>query len=119
MQSQPQSEEEINWQEVILEQTRNSLAMEEVNYKHLTLHLINQHQFQGDSSVKQASAGHNHSALVLVDGRLMTFGCNRQGQLGHGDDQERKRPETIGALAGERVGMVACGGSHTVIEGFN
>lgn len=46
----------------------------------------------------------------------MTFGQGDIGQLGLGEDiDERKKPAPVGgALEGQRVVQVICGGMHTV-----
>jgi len=68
------------------------------------------------TTVIYVSAGHRHSAIVLADGRLLTFGSGDSGRLGHGDCSSHRRPEPVAALEEETIGMVACGGSHTVRE---
>ncbi|KAJ2908888.1 hypothetical protein GGI21_002436, partial [Coemansia aciculifera] len=48
-------------------------------------------------------------------GGVFVFGNGDCGQLGLGEDMiERKKPFPVGALAGEAVVDVACGGLHTV-----
>jgi len=47
----------------------------------------------------------------------LTWGRGAEGQLGHGDVQDRLRPERIGRelLGGWTVIMVACGVQHTLV----
>ena len=63
------------------------------------------------------AAGTSHSAGVTADGTLLTWGRGRQGQLGHGDLEDRLRPERISRelFGGRPVLMVACGMEHTMV----
>ena len=50
--------------------------------------------------VVQVSAGENHSAALTVDGRLLTWGRGKYGQLGLGDFYSKQSPCNVKALAG-------------------
>ena len=59
--------------------------------------------------VVDVSAGGAHSACVLANGDLYTWGKGRYGRLGHGDSEDQVRPKLVEALRGNRVIDVACG----------
>ena len=61
------------------------------------------------------SAGYSHSAAITEDGFLYTWGCNDQGQLGHGDFKLRDLPTLNQSLLGMNVNQVACGTGHTLV----
>lgn len=62
------------------------------------------------------AAGLHHAAIVM-DGILYTWGSNKNGKLGHGEEEERKsqptRVETLYML-GRQVLAVSCGAEHTI-----
>lgn len=65
--------------------------------------------------IVKIDAGCAHTAVLLGDGRVATFGDARYHQLGHGENRIQPVPRLLGgALAGEHVVDVACGSSHTV-----
>jgi alpha-tubulin suppressor-like RCC1 family protein len=45
---------------------------------------------------------------------VVTFGRGDDGQLGHGDADERLKPTTVAAFAGAEVDVVVCGAEHSV-----
>lgn len=47
------------------------------------------------------------------DGKVLTWGHGRHGQLGHGDLNSAKVPTLVKALEHHRVVFVACGSSWT------
>ena len=55
------------------------------------------------------SAGGMFSCAVTEDGSLYTWGCNSEGQLGHGDRKDRSKPTKVVILESEPVFDVACG----------
>mmetsp|Transcript_53271 Transcript_53271/g.86260 ORF Transcript_53271/g.86260 Transcript_53271/m.86260 type:complete len:174 (-) Transcript_53271:119-640(-) len=63
------------------------------------------------------AAGALNSAGVTASGMLFTYGSGAEGQLGHGDLEDRMRPERIGRelFGGRPVLMVACGMEHTMV----
>jgi len=63
------------------------------------------------------SAGDEHSAGVTADGTLLTWGRGSDGQLGHGDREDRLMPEGISRelFGGQPVLMVSCGLGHTMV----
>lgn len=61
--------------------------------------------------VERIAAGGAHS-LAIADGRLYSFGWNRFGQCGHGDEQKILTPRRVEGLEG--VVQVAAGRSHSL-----
>ncbi|KAM6978403.1 X-linked retinitis pigmentosa GTPase regulator [Tautogolabrus adspersus] len=63
----------------------------------------------------QVSCGGEHSAVITENGRLLMFGENTWGQLGHGLKPAANKPATVKALKHEKVKLVACGRDHTIV----
>ena len=62
------------------------------------------------------SSGKSHSAALDEYGRLLTFGSNKNGQLGVGDYKSRISPSLVrGALNGKEVILCTCGDGYTVV----
>lgn len=59
------------------------------------------------------SAGGKHSAMVTDDNQLLVTGCNKDGQLGLGNNINSSRP-VLNNYVIDKVGIVACGTSHTL-----
>ncbi|KAK6172413.1 hypothetical protein SNE40_016067 [Patella caerulea] len=59
--------------------------------------------------VRDISCGSSHSAAIISNGDLYTWGLGDYGRLGHGDNTTQLKPKQIKALAGQRVIQVACG----------
>eukprot|EP01084_Bolivina_argentea_P081969 148433_1 len=66
-------------------------------------------------NVTRIAAGQFHSICCTEDGDVFSFGLNREGQLGHGDDQNRTVPTQILTLQDpkQKVLDVAAGGGHS------
>lgn len=64
--------------------------------------------------VKMVSCGARHSAILLEDGQVFSWGWNKYGQLGVGDSIDRNTPTQV-AIEGCRPKMVACGWWHTLL----
>jgi alpha-tubulin suppressor-like RCC1 family protein len=60
----------------------------------------------GGAKVVAGAAGWQHSAAVTDDGALWTWGRNNNGQLGHGDKENRLQPTRVpqDSLGGLRIG---------------
>jgi alpha-tubulin suppressor-like RCC1 family protein len=65
------------------------------------------------SNVKSVSCGTLHTAMILADGTIWTFGLGTSGQLGHGDEANQERPKQI--VGFNNVRSVSCGGFHTAM----
>ena len=65
------------------------------------------------------SAGVNHSAVVMDDGTLWTFGCGEGGRLGLGNMQTKRTPQLVNSLIGHKIGQVSCGLNHTLCVSFD
>ncbi|XP_014678095.1 PREDICTED: E3 ubiquitin-protein ligase HERC2-like [Priapulus caudatus] len=59
--------------------------------------------------VRDVACGSSHSAAIISNGDLYTWGLGEYGRLGHGDNMTQLRPKQVKALAGQRVVQVACG----------
>ena len=70
---------------------------------------------EGFTPVKVA-CGRLHTVVVTEDGKVLTFGSGKVGQLGHGDSADSKLPKVVEGLAGHHVVDVACGkGTYRLI----
>jgi len=76
-------------------------------------------QVQNIPIAEKVSCGLYHTALVTLEGALYTWGAGSFGQLGHGEDSDRKEPKQVQALNRLRVVDVACGFYHTASVEFN
>ncbi|KAK9818108.1 hypothetical protein WJX72_007263 [[Myrmecia] bisecta] len=68
-----------------------------------------------DVIVSQISCGPYHSAAIVSDGRLFTWGDGLCGKLGHGGVDSVSEPRPVAALADQKVVFVACGVWHTAV----
>ncbi|CAE1285239.1 Protein RCC2,Protein RCC2 homolog [Acanthosepion pharaonis] len=55
-----------------------------------------------------------HNVIITAEGKVMTWGRNEKGQLGHGDDTRRDTPTHVEALANDVIIDAACGKNHTL-----
>ncbi|KAG9480889.1 RCC1 domain-containing protein 1 isoform X2 [Eleutherodactylus coqui] len=63
---------------------------------------------------QKMALGNEHAVLLTSDGKVLTWGSGRHGQLGHGDVEDVSEPRVVEALHGLTVREVASGGWHTV-----
>ncbi|XP_044149086.1 RCC1 domain-containing protein 1 isoform X2 [Bufo gargarizans] len=62
---------------------------------------------------KKMALGNEHAVLMTSDGKVLTWGAGRHGQLGHGDVEDVSEPRIVEALHGVTMSEVAAGGWHT------
>lgn len=73
-----------------------------------------------EESIRSVSCGQHHIAVILADGRLLTMGSGKSGQLGHGDFESHRYflpwsgIDASGVLR-SRITQVACGYAHTAL----
>eukprot|EP00741_Cyanophora_paradoxa_P015422 tig00020875_g14885.t1 len=65
--------------------------------------------------VVSVSCGGFHSVALTRTGAVYSWGGGYFGQLGHGDDRERRTPRLVKALKGTVVTQIACGTHHTCV----
>ncbi|KAM4080921.1 hypothetical protein ACJW30_11G054600 [Castanea mollissima] len=66
-----------------------------------------------DVCVIQVASGGYHSLALTDDGKVLSWGYGRHGQLGHSSILNQKIPVLIEALSDEHVVYIACGGSSS------
>eukprot|EP01018_Ginkgo_biloba_P019306 Gb_14008 [translate_table: standard] len=65
------------------------------------------------SKVVLISAGASHTIALLSGNVVCSWGRGEDGQLGHGDAEDRLMPTIISALDGCEIMSVTCGADHT------
>ncbi|KAG5412303.1 hypothetical protein IGI04_008622 [Brassica rapa subsp. trilocularis] len=60
------------------------------------------------------SAGASHSVALLSGEVVCSWGRGEDGQLGHGDAEDRSSPTQLSALDDHQIVSVTCGADHTV-----
>lgn len=60
------------------------------------------------------SAGASHSAALLSGNFVCSWGRGEDGQLGHGDAEDRSSPTQLSALDGQEIVSLTCGADHTI-----
>ncbi|KAL1326783.1 hypothetical protein AAHE18_13G253000 [Arachis hypogaea] len=60
------------------------------------------------------SAGASHSVALLSGNVVCSWGRGEDGQLGHGDTDDRLLPTKVSALEGQDIVAITCGADHTV-----
>lgn len=64
--------------------------------------------------IVQLSAGENHSVALSISGNVYSWGSNKFGQLGVGDENSRLVPSPVYYLQGAHIVHITCGANHTV-----
>jgi len=60
------------------------------------------------------AAGLDFSMALDELGRVFTWGAGRSGVLGYGNGDDQLEPKAVAALEGQKVSLIACGGSHAL-----
>nr|AIA22173.1 UVR8 [Gentiana rigescens] len=60
------------------------------------------------------SAGASHSVALLSGNVICSWGRGEDGQLGHGDAEDRFFPTQLSALDDHKIVSVTCGADHTI-----
>ena len=66
-------------------------------------------------TIKQISAGENHTCAIASDNRAYCWGSNKNGQLGNGSTADSRVPvavNTSGVLVGKTIKQILAGGDH-------
>ncbi|XP_059209716.1 serine/threonine-protein kinase Nek9 [Centropristis striata] len=65
--------------------------------------------------IQAIAPGKTHTAAIDVRGRLITFGCNKYGQLGVKDFKKHQGVQVlVGPFGGKTVNKVSCGDGFTI-----
>jgi alpha-tubulin suppressor-like RCC1 family protein len=68
------------------------------------------------SPVKEVGCGWEHVAVLLEDGSLYVWGANTVGQLGLGDNQNRKTPTLHPLSSSVCIEQICCGENQTLVR---
>lgn len=68
------------------------------------------------ASIVDAKAGGKHSMVLTQPGELYTFGFGDQGQLGHRDTDNQKKPKLVADFEGVRIQSISAGGYHSMVQ---
>ncbi|KAL1301168.1 hypothetical protein HN51_045809 [Arachis hypogaea] len=60
------------------------------------------------------SAGASHTVALLSENVVCSWGRGEDGQLGHGDSEDRLLPTQLSALDGQEITSIICGADHTI-----
>lgn len=69
--------------------------------------------------IEEISCGHHHVAVLSSKSEVYTWGKGSNGQLGHGDNNDRNTPTLVEALQDKRVKNVVCGSNFTAAICFH
>ncbi|XP_019619950.1 PREDICTED: probable E3 ubiquitin-protein ligase HERC4 isoform X1 [Branchiostoma belcheri] len=64
--------------------------------------------------VAHIACGEEHTAVLTLDGGVLTFGAGSYGQLGHNSNNHEALPRKVFELMGLEVTQLACGRMHTM-----
>ncbi|KAK6259177.1 hypothetical protein SCA6_013651 [Theobroma cacao] len=64
-------------------------------------------------TIKQIACGDSHCLAVTMEGEVLSWGRNQNGQLGLGTTEDSLVPQKIQAFQGVSIKMVAAGAEHT------
>jgi hypothetical protein len=72
-------------------------------------------------AIKMVCCGWHHTAALLENGQLFTWGSGEYGRLGHGDEVRQATPKLVEGLDGKACTFVSAGGFHTaaIVDGGN
>ena len=68
-----------------------------------------------DVRVRRVSVGGHHVLALTDSGAVLSFGCGRVGQLGHGDHDDQYEPKVIEALHSVCVVAISAGRDHSLV----
>merc|ERR1712137_267225 len=69
---------------------------------------------------EEVACGWAHTVVRTSHGEVYTWGAGEYGQLGHGDNEDVKRPKLVESLRTKSIQKIGCGYLHTLaILDFN
>ncbi|KAI3452828.1 hypothetical protein Pfo_009491 [Paulownia fortunei] len=68
-----------------------------------------------DTCVEEIACGSYHVAVLTSKAKVYTWGKGTNGQLGHGDNDDRNKPTIVDFLKDKQVKSIACGSNFTAV----
>lgn len=65
--------------------------------------------------VEEIACGSHHIAVLTSKAEVYTWGKGANGQLGHGDNEDRNTPTLVNFLKEKQVKSIACGSNFTAV----
>ncbi|KAK8692950.1 hypothetical protein V6N13_070551 [Hibiscus sabdariffa] len=72
-----------------------------------------------NSRIEEIACGSHHIAVRCSDAKIYTWGKGANGQLGHGDKEDRNVPTLVEALKNKQAMRVVCGSNFTAAICFH
>jgi len=69
---------------------------------------------KADQKIVLIACGSTHSFAMSSTGKVLSWGCNNEGQLGLGDAQVHEKPGLVEELSDKKVCMIAAGDFHSM-----
>ncbi|KAK6931215.1 Brevis radix (BRX) domain [Dillenia turbinata] len=73
----------------------------------------------GESFVEEIACGSHHVAVLTSKAEVYTWGKGANGQLGHGDNDDKNIPSLVLNLKDKKVRSVVCGSNFTAVICLN
>ncbi|CAE8647715.1 unnamed protein product, partial [Polarella glacialis] len=65
--------------------------------------------------VRHVACGGHYSAALSESGEVHTWGCGKDGQLGHGDAKDVHAPKPVRSLQSKLIRSVSCAEHHCAL----
>ncbi|XP_064595853.1 serine/threonine-protein kinase Nek9-like [Liolophura sinensis] len=69
--------------------------------------------------IRQVGVGADHVIVVTMERQVYTWGEGSRGQLGHGDEESRHKPQLVDTLKGKSICRACCGDGFSVFGSDN
>lgn len=108
-----------NYENGLITANRIGKTLLHVNHEEITIYIPVEVLPEGADVVPDVEPGDEFNIALRANGEIWSFGKNKYGELGLGDNLNRNYPEKIIIDSNEKITDIAVGTSHTVAIGEN